>query len=206
MSYGTDAPFGLQPRVSLTGGTWNCQQNVYQIPSGYAQNIFTGDPVFLGADGYIHVSPDANASALYLGVFFGCEFSIAVPNAAGNFVFSPFWPANQATLNAAVVNCFVVDDPTVEYSIQCGHAGNTTTFTQANVGKNYAITIGTGSTLTGQSGAFLDLTSTSNTAAFKVIRLEPSINPLQVQGNPYVNVVGVFNADTYKSLGTVNPT
>ena len=206
MSYGTDAPFGLQPRVSLTGGAWNNQQNVYQIPSGYAQNIFTGDPVFLGADGFIHVAPDANASALYLGVFVGCEFSITVPNAAGNYVYSPFWPANQATLNGAIATAFVIEDPTVEFSIQCGHGGNMTTFTQANVGQNYAIVIGAGSTLTGQSGAWLDLTTTSNTQAFKVIRLEPSINPLQVQGNAYVNVVGVFNADTYKSAGTVNPT
>lgn len=204
MTYGVNAPFGLQPRVSLTGGAWNNQQNAYQIVSAYGTSIFTGDPVSIGTDGTIKQGPDG--AGRFCGVFVGCEFTITVPNAAGNVVFSPFWPASQPTVAGSVITAFIIDDPTVEYSVQFGGGADNVPFAQTNIGENFPIVLGTGNTLTGQSGAYLTTTSSSasTTSHFKIVRFEPSINPLQVIGNANVNVVGVFNLDPFKGT-TPNP-
>lgn len=219
MTYGVVPPvgFGLQPRVSLTGGAWNNQQNAYQIVSGYNTSIFTGDPVSIGADGTIKQGPDANG--LFAGVFVGCEFNITVPNAAGNVVFSPFWPANQPTVAGSTITAFIIDDPTVEFSVQFGGVADATNlFIQAYIGQNFPFntaSYGLGNTLTGQSGVYLSTTAAANTggtpnqvapatASFKIVRFEPSVSQLQVIGNPYINVVGVLNKDTYKGT-TTNP-
>jgi len=218
MTYGVTPPvaFGLQPRVSLTGGAWNNQQNAYQIVSAYGISIFTGDPVSIGTDGTIKQGPDANG--LFCGVFVGCQFSISVPNAAGNVVFSPFWPANQPTLANTTITAFVIDDPTVEFSVQFGGTGDATLFAQTNIGENFAFNTASymaGNTITGQSGVFLSTTPVANTgstpnqaapatASFKIVRLEPSMQSTQVITNPYVNVVGVLNRDLYKGT-TTNP-
>src|SRR5271157_6181553 len=190
MTYGVNAPFGLQPRVSLVAGAWNNQQNSYQIVANYATSIFTGDPVSLGTDGTIKQGNDT--AGIYLGVFVGCEFTITVPNAAGNVVFSPFWPASQPTLTDSIITAFVLDDPNNEYSIQFGGNGDVAAvFAQSMVGSNFQINLGTGNTLTGQSGASLGTTAQGPgaTANFKILRLEPSVAPLQVIGNSFVNVI-----------------
>lgn len=199
MTYGVNAPNGLQPRISLVAGAWNNQQNVYQILPGYATSIFTADPVSIGTDGTIKQGHDA--AGIYLGVFFGCEFVITVPNAAGNVVFSPFWPASQPTVAGTLINAFVLDDPNNEYSIQFGGNGDVVAvFAQTMVGSNFQINLGTGNTLTGQSGASLGTAAqgAGANANFKILRLEPSVAPLQVLGNSFVNVVGVLNSDTFK--------
>ena len=51
MAYGTNAPFGLRPLSSISGGNWTEKTNAYFIAASadgattYGTNIFTGDPV-----------------------------------------------------------------------------------------------------------------------------------------------------------------
>jgi hypothetical protein len=45
MSYGQNGPWGLRATKTLTSATYTGQTNPYLIASGYANNIFVGDPV-----------------------------------------------------------------------------------------------------------------------------------------------------------------
>lgn len=53
MAYGTNAPFGLRPFQSISGGSWTEKTNLYQLPTttaagvttGYTHSIFQGDLV-----------------------------------------------------------------------------------------------------------------------------------------------------------------
>ena len=54
MAYGVNNAWGLQAIKTINGATWNGQTSTYFIESGYVNNIFKGDLVYLGNDGFIH--------------------------------------------------------------------------------------------------------------------------------------------------------
>lgn len=218
MAYGVNAPFGLQPRMTNTGAAWNGQTNTYSIQSGYGTSIFSGDPIQTAA-GFIvigNTTGDANA-----GVFVGCEYQ----DTQGNFQFSPYWPAGTVTYNPTGVGganipatAFVVDDPTILFDIQVmtsGAIGVTTTIDRAQLGLNANFVIGAGSTISGQSGAYLDRTTVAATATLnlKIIRITPAFTNqagvISATGAPYTggqNILGLrfnnvlvqLNNDIYK--------
>jgi hypothetical protein len=129
MSYGQNQPWGLMAIKTINGGTWNGQTSQYLIQSGYANNIFKGDPVYLGNDGYIHNLSDVGAGAVgahqILGVFNGCSFQTSVatnpidPASPGR----SYWPAGTNTFNNIDATCDIIDDPNVIYNIQSDAAG-----------------------------------------------------------------------------------
>src|SRR5271154_3292571 len=103
MAYGQNQPFGLQTINSTISGAFNGQTGDYYIQSGYNYNIFQGDLVYLGTDGFIHNLYDLGVATYVtypaLGVFNGCSYvqpsaanpiSAAVPS-------KPFWPAGTVT-------------------------------------------------------------------------------------------------------------
>ena len=61
MSYGVNQPWGLQAIKTINGSTWNGQTSTYFISSGYTNNIFKGDLVFVGPDGFIGNLSDSPA-------------------------------------------------------------------------------------------------------------------------------------------------
>lgn len=125
MSYGQNQAWGLQAIKTINGGTWNGQTSSYLIQSGYGNNIFKGDLVFLGANGYIQNLCDANMGVYgaqqAIGVFNGCSFSTTTatnpidPSSPGR----PYWPAGTMTLNGVPATCDIIDDPSVIFNIQC---------------------------------------------------------------------------------------
>lgn len=129
MSYGQNQPWGLMAIKTINGGTWNGQTNQYLIKSSYAQNIFKGDLVYLGADGYIHNLSELTAgvypTAQAIGVFNGCSF---VTSTATNPIdpaspARPYWPAGTVTFNNQDATCDIIDDPSVTYNIQSDVGG-----------------------------------------------------------------------------------
>ena len=223
MAYGTNAPFGFQPRYYLNGSTWNDQTRQYRIASGYNTSLYFGDPVTVLADGTIGI---ATIGGAILGVFQGVEYT----DVSGNYVFSQSWTAGTVTKGALVAKCFVVDDPNVIFSVQVSTSSNANPavaigMTQASIFDNAKFGIiattnafapvagpggtyqplanpGAGSVLTGQSGYYLDATTiaTGNpTYSCKIIDLEPNVNPNQVfyvagqVGPPFIPTIGVFN-------------
>lgn len=194
MSYGTNAPFGLQPRQHLNGSTWTGQINTYQIQDAYATSLFTGDPVTMSG-GYLIVGV---AGSAILGVFQGCSYVTA----AAVVTFAPYWPASTSTQSTVGATAFVCDDQSVLYDVQNSSA---TPIAQADIGKNANFVAGSGSTVTGQSAYALDYTTlaTGNaTRNLKVLGLVP--RPGNTFTTAYNNVYVLINNNVFgSSTGTV---
>ena len=139
MAYGVNAPFGLRPLQSISGGSWTEKTNAYWISPGYNISIFEGDPVVLGtsiaatipANGGIGTIAQYNPSFTQavagggaamatfstvplLGVFISCEY-FDVNNKLQQ---SQYYPAGVQTYNNQPIKAFILDDPDVVYDIQ----------------------------------------------------------------------------------------
>ncbi len=188
MSYGTNAPQGLQVYKYLNGSTWTGQNGVYLIASSYATSLFTGDPITLLSDGTIGIGAAALTAAI-IGSFNGCVFT----NSTGTVVFSPYWPASTATQGTIPATGFVIDDPNVIFNIQA-----TLTISQTDLNSNYGYTVAAGSTVTGQSGYSLDIASgNATTNTLKLIALTPAVNN-PAFGTNYNNGLVLINNHIYK--------
>lgn len=194
MSYGTNAPFGLQPRMHINGSVWTGQVNTYQIQDAYATSLFTGDPVTLSG-GYLVIGV---AGSAVIGVFQGCQYTTA----ASVVTFAPYWPASTSTAQTAGAVAFVCDDQSVLYDIQSNSA---TPIAQTDIGKNANFVAAAGSTVTGQSGYALDystLATGNATRNLKVLALVP--RPGNTFSTAYNNVYVLINNNVFGSgTGTV---
>lgn len=190
-------PTGLNPVRYLNGAPWNNQLQTYRIRSGYANNIFRGDPVIIGAptggtSGYILSLADFGGiatSAGYtafrgqtegndtvqntpiFGVFMGCSYT----NPLGVNPIDPaspgrqYWPAGTQTLGNVDAIANVIVDPNVVYSIQGDNVTQTFSYnvlqyagiTFPGFGATPTNSLVTGSTQTGQSSAFVDMSTLS---------------------------------------------
>lgn len=148
----SNAPFGFRPYRHLSGGVIRARE--YPIASEYASTIRKGDPVKLLDDGTIGL---ADAADRKLGIFQGCQFV----NASGEMRFEKQWTASAV---ATHIKAMVIDDKNVAFLVQSGG-----TPAQTNVGNLADHVAGTGSDLTGQSGAYLSGTMTSAAASFRIL-------------------------------------
>lgn len=189
MSYGQNLPWGLQATKSLISGTYNGQTSPYLIASGYAQNIFKGDLVYISGPasstpGYIRNLYDYNKvpgsagntdyeTAPAIGVFNGCSY---VTSSATNPIdpASPgrmYWPAGTVTLNGVPATCDIIDDPNVIFNIQTNKAPG---LTQDLMGPAFSVLytapggLVSGNTSTGQSSLVLNQDSVGSAANLNV--------------------------------------
>ena len=166
----TAAPYGLKPVKRADGMPYAGATSQYLIdPAGEATNIFYGQVVIIGADGYIAISTATGADITTnnlggdgvgaIGVFVGCEYT----NDMGQTVQAQYYPSGA--LNA---KAYVVDDPNVLFQAQLDGAG-----AQTIIGTNTffaAVQSGsTGSTSTGNSTSALDATVQTAAAAFRIV-------------------------------------
>ena len=171
----TATPYGLKPVRRADGLPYAGAVTQYLIdPAGEATNIFTGQVVILGADGYIAISTatggDATTNNLggsgvgAIGVFMGCEYV----NAQGQVIHSPYYPSAYAAPTGTAIKAFVVDDPNVLFQAQLDGTG-----AQTIIGTNTLFptvqSTSTGSTAYGTSTSALDATVQTATAAFRVV-------------------------------------
>lgn len=199
MSYGQNQPWGLMAIKTTTGATWNGQTNPYLIQSGYPNNIFKGDLVYLGADGYIHNLSEQQAGGLgnyqALGVFNGCSFQTTTatnpidPASPGR----AYWPAGITTFNQIDAVAQIIDDPNVIFNIQAdaggvpfGGQGNTTSVA-------YTYTAGsttnpTGNINTGSSNMVLNTATIATAAGLNLRILRFVAQPGNLPGIPFNNV------------------
>ncbi len=206
MAYGINAPFGLRPLSSMSGGTWTEKTNAYFIATSangtttYGTNIFTGDPVIwnsvIGDQGGgtiarygFHTSGDNAGNAIsVLGVFMGCEYF----DTRNQLVKSPYWPASTRVYPGSKIKAWVLDDPDVVYDIQVSTWTNTLNdarFPYGLMGQNFGFGLGggggnlspqnpvDGSTTSGQSAVYLARSFTANDAVHTLVTL-----PLKVIG------------------------
>lgn len=162
-----DRPCGFIPRRHMGGGQIRAQDG-FKILHAYATSLFRGDAVVL-TSGFINRAADN--SAAILGVFAGCRY---FDNATKRVVFSPYWPASQATDGDMDPEAFVYVDRNITYYTE---TDTDTAYVDAtHKGGSYDIELDhAGSVYTGQSGMEIDLGDTG-TGHFKVLGLvdEPS--------------------------------
>ena len=191
------SPYGLRPVKRADGMPYAGATSEYLIdPAGEATNIFYGQVVHIGADGYIALSTatgaDGTTNALptgtnltgSIGVFVGCEYV----NAQGQVIHSQYYPSGTT----GVVKAYVVDDPNVLFQAQMDGA-----IDQSDIGANTffaaAQSTSTGSTRTGVSSSALESTTVTTTAAFRIVAAVSSLD------DDYPDVLVKFNPG-YHSL------
>jgi hypothetical protein len=157
------APYGLRPVRSADGKPYAGATSQYLIdPAGEATNLFYGQAVIIGADGYIALATGTGADLTTnsisgttgvgaIGVFVGCEYV----NSSGQTVQAQYYPSGTA--NGGAIKAYVIDDPNVLFQAQLDGAG-----AQTVIGTNTffaaAQTTSTGDTAYGNS-----------TAAFRIV-------------------------------------
>tara|TARA_R100001509_G_scaffold139779_1_gene94321 strand:- start:2442 stop:3056 length:615 start_codon:yes stop_codon:yes gene_type:complete len=201
----TAAPYGLKPVKRADGLPYAGATSQYLIdPAGEGTNLFYGQVVHIGADGYIALSTatgaDATTNALptgttltgSLGVFVGCEYV----NSSGQTVQAQYYPSGTA--NGGAIKAYVVDDPNVLFQVQADGAMD-----QSDIGANTffaaAQSTSTGNTSTGNSTSAVDATTVTTTAAFRIVEAVSPISDafpdLLVKFNPgyssMTNAVGL---------------
>ena len=184
------AAYGLKPVKRVDGMPYAGATRLYKIdPAGEATNLFYGQVVNIGADGYIALCTASGADATTnnlggsgvgaIGVFVGCEYV----NAQGQVIYSQYYPSGTA--NGGDIVAYVVDDPNALFMAELDD-----TATQTMVGTNTtfatAQTTSTGSTTTGVSNSQLDATVATTAKAFKIVALAPdeSTAAVLVKFNP----------------------
>jgi hypothetical protein len=171
----TFAPFGFSQTGTAPGNAPNAEQATYSILYSDTAKIYTGDPVKLGSGGYIAAWTAGTAVSQMFGIFVGCKY---LSTSQGRIVWSPYWPGAdvasgaQSSIEAYVIPCSPGSAP--RFVVQTGNSNTTASaVTIADVGQNADVAMGTGSTLTGRSGAYLDMytAGTTSTLPFRIIGL-----------------------------------
>ena len=171
----TAAPYGLRPVRRADGLPYAGATTQYLIdPAGEATNLFYGQAVIIGADGFIALATGTGADLTSnsisgtsgvgaVGVFVGCEFV----NSSGQRVQQQFYPSGTNS-DSTAIKAYVIDDPNVLFQAQLDGAG-----AQTIIGTNTffaaAQSTSTGDTSTGNSTSALDATVQTAAAAFRIV-------------------------------------
>ena len=161
-----DAAFGMRPVKMIGGAPYTGGQSRYRIAANYGTAIFQGDMVAQVTGGGIEVHADGGTVPI-VGVFNGCRFTDPT---TGKETFSNFYPAST---NASDIEAFVIDDPNVVFEIQADAA-----FPVADLFGNFDIVYtSAGSTVTGISGAELDVTTGATNTNLPIKAIDISQDP-----------------------------
>ena len=189
----TSAPFGFRASFHNSG---QMRPKAYVIASGYAANIFSGDPVKLTDNGVIQLgTSDGTRSGTVdgislLGIFAGVQYL----DASGKPTISPFWPSG--TTGTEIV-AWVYDDPETLFDVQYNNPSVGTTV-QTAVGEECDWTVASpgGSTQTGLSNTYLTAIQATS-GQFQITGFAYDINDSLTDA--YVVVTVRINEHHYKA-------
>lgn len=189
----TSAPFGFRPSFHNSG---QMRPKAYVIASGYAVNIFSGDPVKLTDNGVVQLGTSDGtrsgtvAGILLLGIFAGVQYrdSNARP------VVSNYWPASTT---GTEIQCYVYDDPETLFDVEYANPSAGTTV-QTAVGEecDWVVASPGGSTATGLSSAYLGVIE-STSGQFQITGF--GYGPDNVLTDAYVVATVRINEHHYKA-------
>ena len=195
----TASPYGLRPVNRVDGMPYAGATQTFLIdPAGEATNLFYGQVVIIGADGYLALATATGADITTnnlggngvgaIGVFVGCEYF----NAQGQLIFSQFYPSGTT----GVVSAKVITDPSVVFQAQLDGSGaqtvlGTNTFFAA------AQSTSTGSTQTGVSNSALESTVQAAAAAFRIVGFAST------PGDAFTDVLVKFNPSAHSYMNNV---
>lgn len=198
MAYPTvDKTYGFKPVNRLDGLPYAGAIRQIPVAPAYATAILNGDTVKIDTNGYLVANSTTN-SGDSVGVLVGCQYV----NSSGQTVQGQYYPAAASTTTNMAFG-YVVDDPNAVFKVVATN-GQTTVpnpFTRAIVGANVAISVATGSTVTGDSYYGIDGTSaaTTNTLPVRVIDVVPdtATGPASVSTTTYYEFLVKFNLHQY---------
>jgi hypothetical protein len=200
----TASPYGLRPVNRVDGMPYAGATQTFLIdPAGEATNIFYGQVVIIGADGYLALSTATGADITTnnlggngigaIGVFVGCEYF----NAQGQLIFSQFYPSGTT----GVVSAKVITDPNVVFQAQLDGSG-----AQTVLGTNTFFaavqSTSTGSTQTGVSNSALDATVVTTAAAFRIVGFV-DLEGFSTVGDAFTDVLVKFNPSAHSYTNNV---
>jgi hypothetical protein len=165
----TKALSGFRPSRKRGNNPNNDGQNEYPIASGYAANIFTGDLVRINA-GSVEVI--TTVTEVVQGVFMGCRYV-----ADNEQKFSKYWPSGTSATDAYAM---IADDSRTVFEVQ---ADASVTAGDLYGSQNFAVTLGSGSTFTGQSGH--GIAAATRTSTIAMVR---ALDPVDEPGNDVTDV------------------
>ena len=178
------APYGLKPINLIGGQVFAGSTREYNIPYGYATNIFYGDFVGLTRGEIARLSVSTGTAGNQTGIFLGCSYTDPTTKQKR---FAQYWPASTLAGDAVAIVC---DDPdTVFKAVVCSSGTTVASGARAMIGQNLACINNTGNANTGDSANAL---------------LAPTDTPATTSTLP-VRVLGVV-PDTAVSLGTATYT
>ena len=195
----TASPYGLIPVKRVDGMPYAGATETFLIdPAGEATNIFYGQVVIIGADGYLAISTATGADITTnnlggsgvgaIGVFVGCEYV----NAQGQVINAQYYPSGTT----GVVTAKVITDSNVAFQAQLDGSG-----AQTVLGTNTFFaavqSTSTGSTRTGNSTSALDATVQTTAAAFRIVGFASSA------GDAYTDVLVKFNPSAHSYTNNV---
>jgi len=175
MAYGQAGGIGLVPYSNSSSSINNGQISRFYISPTYANNIFQGDLVYLGPDGFLHNLSDLQVgtypTAQALGVFVSCSYvqptatNPVDPASPGR----PYWPGGVIT-NGRPALAYVITDRNMVYSISCDGGGISWADGSNNFSVSYTYVAGSntnaaGNVITGQSMMTLNSASVGPNAA-----------------------------------------
>jgi hypothetical protein len=200
----TASPYGLRPVNRVDGMPYAGATQTFLIdPAGEATNLFYGQVVIIGADGYLALSTATGADITTnnlggngvgaIGVFVGCEYF----NAQGQLIFSQFYPSGTT----GVVSAKVITDPNVVFQAQLDGPG-----AQTVLGTNTFFaavqSTSTGSTTTGNSTSALDATVVTTAAAFRIVGFV-ELEGFSTIGDAFTDVLVKFNPSAHSYTNNV---
>ena len=196
---------GLIPYAYMSGQPYNGSANIYFVASGYATNLFIGDPIVTHS-----ASNDANGiPAVQIGVsgspIIGCMVGIVDGGALGAATIAVtrdlaiYRPASTAQY------ILVADDPNLLFMVQ-DDASSQATAPNLWSGKNANLVTGTGSTITGFSGWQLQASSvaTTNTLDLKIMRsLNQADNTISSVANTTMNAKWLVRINNHQYVNQI---
>ena len=191
------APFGLRPAFHPSGLD-RAQALASGIVSGYASNIFKGQPVQYGTTangGTVGTIIPATTSGAWAGAFAGVQWT----DTTGRARVSNYWPANTA-YTAGTCTAYFYNDSNIVYEVQADAS-----LVQTSIGNEYNFSnVTNGSSTTGLSAATLGASTAVNVGAngqMRVVDLAPYVDNAWGDSYTIVRVVnsasqffGSFNA------------
>jgi len=181
----TAAPYGLRP-VNLIGGQpYAGSTRLIKIASGYAANLFFGQPVAVVAAGTVEAATVTTTAPVtgVTGVFVGCSYTD--PNLKYK-VFKQYWPSGTVAADAVA---YVVDDPDVVFQVQADGA-----VAQAALGANISLNAASGSTDTGNSTVSADASAADTTASLPLRIVGFVESTTSTVGDAYTDILVKWNA------------
>jgi len=200
----TATPYGLRPINRIDGMPYAGATQTFLIdPAGEATNIFYGQVVIIGADGYLAISTATGADITTnnlggsgvgaIGVFVGCQYV----NTQGQVINAQYYPSGTT----GVVTAKVITDPSVAFQAQLDGSG-----AQTVLGTNTFFaavqSTSTGSTTTGNSTSALESTVQTTAAAFRIVGFV-EIEGFSEIGDAFTDVLVKFNPSAHSYTNNV---